>query len=152
MLRAIIWSVIIAFVLVVLFALPLPPAQPHGPLLAGAEAPHQVTAVLERACQDCHSNNTRWPWYARVAPLRWYITRDVERARRAMNLSTWDQYSPERQRLLLARMTDLTRLHQMPPPAYIFGHVSVVMNDEESKAIEQWARRELDRMKEQAAR
>src|SRR5437763_16733491 len=44
-----------------------------------------------RACFDCHSNETRWPWYANVAPFSWVVQRDVESARDVVNFSAWDR-------------------------------------------------------------
>ncbi len=49
----------------------------------------QVRALAVRACFDCHSNETTWPWYSRVAPISWYVTFDVLRGRRALNYSEW---------------------------------------------------------------
>ncbi len=138
--------VIVALFLFVMFGLPLPATAPQRPLLAGAEVPPQVRSVLERSCQDCHSYNTTWPWYARIAPLRWYVTRDVDKARRALNLSEWETYSSAEKHRLLTRMADLSRLHQMPPPAYIFGHREVVEHHAERVALEEWAKQEAGRL------
>src|SRR5882724_7218034 len=52
----------------------------------------QVTAILNRSCTDCHSNKTRWPWYANVAPVSWLVIDDVNEARQDMNFSEWGRY------------------------------------------------------------
>ena len=57
----------------------------------------EVVSVLRRACYDCHSNETVWPWYSRVAPLSWVIAHDVNEGRAALNFSTWNQLSAEKQ-------------------------------------------------------
>ena len=46
-----------------------------------------VFAILPKACMDCHSNETHWPRYSKVAPMSWLVARDVERARKVMNIS-----------------------------------------------------------------
>src|SRR5580704_14979924 len=56
-------------------------------LEASLDVPPRIETILNQACKDCHSNETRWPLYAKVAPVSWIVERDVERGRRAMNLS-----------------------------------------------------------------
>ncbi len=55
----------------------------------------QTRALVARACFDCHSNETTWPWYASVDPMSWLIQRDVEEGRRALNYSEWDRSQKE---------------------------------------------------------
>lgn len=50
-------------------------------------APARIEALLIRACYDCHSNRTRWPWYSRVAPVSWLVARDVTLGRKELNFS-----------------------------------------------------------------
>jgi hypothetical protein len=49
----------------------------------------QTRTLAERACFDCHSNETKWPWYSKVAPISWLVAHDVEEGRAALNLSEW---------------------------------------------------------------
>src|SRR5690349_15082903 len=65
------------------------PKPDRATLLEGAHAPAAVRSIVERACQDCHSANTAWPWYAKVPPISWQIHKDVDRARDFMDLSKW---------------------------------------------------------------
>lgn len=60
-----------------------------------------LVAVLARACRDCHSNATVWPWYTQIAPLSWLMAYGVREGRNAVNFSEWAAYPPERQRQLL---------------------------------------------------
>lgn len=60
-----------------------------------------LVAVLDRACRDCHSYQTTWPWYARVAPVSWVLARGVSEGRKAVNFSEWSAYSPAQRRALL---------------------------------------------------
>lgn len=54
-----------------------------------------VAATLARACNDCHSNRTLWPWYSHVAPASWLVVSDVNRGRKALNFSEWSTYGAE---------------------------------------------------------
>jgi hypothetical protein len=73
-----------------------PPTDPAASFEATAKPSPQVKAVVERACQDCHSNRTVWPWYSRVAPASWLVTSDVSEARQNINFSEWGLLSPEK--------------------------------------------------------
>src|ERR1700734_2871056 len=68
-------------------------------LLLGANVPANARAVLIAKCADCHSNETRWPVYARIAPGSWLIERDIVEARKKMNLSLWDQMPADAQQV-----------------------------------------------------
>ncbi|MGE3344314.1 MAG: heme-binding domain-containing protein, partial [Vicinamibacterales bacterium] len=59
----------------------------------GPGAPPQVEAILKRACYDCHSNETVWPWYSRVAPVSWMVAYDVHEAREHLNFSDFQDLS-----------------------------------------------------------
>lgn len=56
---------------------PVPRELPHKPLLPGAEAPPDIQNIFARACQDCHANNTEWPWYSHILPVSELIAADV---------------------------------------------------------------------------
>src|SRR5262245_48277321 len=65
----------------------------HGPLWGGSQVPSPVRSILTRACQDCHSANTHWPWYSKVPLLSSQIHNDVARARAFMDFSKWNEYT-----------------------------------------------------------
>ena len=62
----------------------------------------ELVPVLNRACGDCHSNATEWPWYTQSAPLSWLMAYAVSAGRKAVNFSDWAAYSPAQQQMLLA--------------------------------------------------
>jgi len=61
----------------------------------------QVAGILDRACADCHSNKTRWPWYSHVAPVSWFVIDHVNHGRSHLNFSEWGRYDAFEQRDLL---------------------------------------------------
>ena len=75
-----------------------------------------LAAVLDRACSDCHSNATVWPWYTQIAPVSWLMAQAVTEGRKAVNFSEWAAYSPEQQRMLLAVSCDDATSGKMPGP------------------------------------
>ena len=93
-----------------------PPTDPSRTIQA-----HVRNAVLDRSCNDCHSNGTAWttwPWYTRVAPLSWVVAGGVNEGRKAVNFSEWAGYSPERRQILLARSCDDATKGKMPGRAW----------------------------------
>ncbi len=93
-----------------------PAIVPGRPIQARVATASGLGAVLDRACGDCHSNATRWPWYTRVAPLSWAMAHGVKAGRNAVNFSEWSAYGPEQQRTLLAAACDDVSAGRMPGP------------------------------------
>lgn len=89
-------------------------------------------SLAERACFDCHSNATRWPWYSRVAPVSWVVQRDVDVGRRELNFSEWDHPQEEADK---AAETVLDG--EMPPATYLVLHPSARLSAEEKRQLAQ---------------
>ncbi len=118
----------------------IPVAQTNPPATAQVPAPTEVQALMRRACYDCHSNETRWPWYARIAPVSWALTRDVEEGRRELNFSTWDQYDDRRKARKLKETVEQLEKDAMPPWYYIPLHPEAKLSEAERELIIKWAK------------
>jgi hypothetical protein len=92
------------------------------PLFQGAKIDLATLALFQRSCQNCHSENTQWPWYSRIPPASWVIAKDIQEARRHVNLSHWNSCSADEQEDLLTRIGWVVRTLQMPLPRYTFLH------------------------------
>src|ERR1700722_4808782 len=96
---------------------------PHyAPLLHGADVPVDISDIFSRACQDCHSNKTEWPWYSRVPPMSKLIADDVQKGRAFMNLSDWQSYSKGLKLGYLTAMSSAATTGEMPPRRYTLIH------------------------------
>ena len=73
-----------------------PPIDALRTVQARTQVPPQVEAILQRSCNDCHSNHTGWSWYSQINPLSWYLQHHVNEGRRELNLSDWATYDPRR--------------------------------------------------------
>ena len=98
------------------------PAKGLGTLLEGATMPADAKAVLVNKCADCHSSETRWPVYARIAPGSWLIERDIVEARKKMDLSHWEQMPADKQQVLTAKIFEEAKSGDMPPLQYRLLH------------------------------
>ena len=126
---------------------PMKAAKSTKPLLAGVEIDPPILAVLERSCQNCHSERTEWPWYSYVAPVSWLVESDVRQARDHMNLSHWDEYAADKKEEILAQVGAVARSGEMPPVQYTAVHTNAKLSSAESEQIYQWARTERLRSK-----
>lgn len=105
----------------------------------------KVAAILDRSCNDCHSNKTRWPWYANVAPVSWFVIDHVEEGREHMNLSEWGKYSSDERKALLGDFCELVTENAMPLSSYTPLHPGSKLSDEDKKVICEWAAAERAR-------
>jgi cytochrome c len=110
-------------------------AEGLGTLLRGAKMPAEAKAVLVSKCADCHSSETRWPVYARVAPGSWLIERDIVEARRKMDLSRWEQMPAEQQEVLTAKILQESKSGDMPPLQYRLLHWDAKLSRDDVQAL-----------------
>ena len=101
-----------------------PPVDETKTIAAGGPLPTEIAIVLERACYDCHSNQTRWPWYSNVAPVSWFVIGHVNDARKHLNFSEWATYNPKRMK---------RKLEEIKPEEVAFPRV--IGTDLEGRAL-----------------
>jgi cbb3-type cytochrome oxidase cytochrome c subunit len=117
------------------------PIEQTNPLVESDVAvPAELKVVLRRSCYDCHSNETRWPWYARVAPVSWLIANDVKEGRRQVNFSVWNQYGGNRKARKLKEIVDQVEQNKMPQWYYLLVHPDATQSAENKEMIIRWAK------------
>jgi Haem-binding domain len=97
-----------------------------------------IPAILERSCDDCHSNRTVWPWYSQVAPVSWLVVSDVNRGRRQVNFSEWGSYSADKRGKLLVAICKEVTEGDMPPTTYTPIHSSAKLTQADAQEICRW--------------
>jgi hypothetical protein len=100
--------------------------------------PAQIEALLTRACYDCHSNQTRWPWYSQVAPVSWLVAHDVALGRKELNFSEWGSYYPQTRRRKLQWIGRVIREGSMPPWSYRLMHPRARLTEAERAMLYRW--------------
>ncbi len=101
---------------------------------------------IERACLDCYSSRTRWPWYSNVAPVSRLVVRDVANGREHMDLSDWAAYDDLQKAALLQDVCKLVKRGAMPLPIYMPMHREAKLTDKERQEICAWAERARARL------
>ena len=114
-----------------------PPAG-EGPRVP-AGTPTAVAALLDGACADCHSDNTRWPWYAGVPPASWLVAGHVRQGRRFVNFSHFDERSEKDRRDILRAIEREVKSGSMPLRSYTLLHPRARLSPRDRAAIVSWA-------------
>ncbi len=112
----------------------------NPPVTAAIKAPAAVLNILQRACYDCHSNETRTSWYDKIAPISWLVHADVTTARSRFNFSTWDTLSPADQQGRLWEMVNMVLTGKMPLPTYTAIHPETRLSSEDIDILKQYVR------------
>lgn len=119
---------------------------PHTnpPVDGDLAAPPDVKQSLRQACYDCHSSETRWPWYASIAPASWLAYRDVSEGRRRLNFSSWRSYAddPETAVHKLEEISRHVADGDMAPWYYRWLHPEAHLDDAQRRAIFLWVKNE----------
>jgi hypothetical protein len=114
---------------------------PPAPLAASlkAKTPPHITALLDRSCRDCHSNETEWPWYTNVSPTSWLVANHVHHGRDHFNYSEWNTYDSDDQDKFLGAMCDLVKRERMPLPSYLWIHRGSKLSPADVTALCTWS-------------
>ena len=103
------------------------------------KAPLEVMNILKTSCYDCHSNEVKYPWYSNVAPFSWVISTHITEGKKALNFSTWENYSQEDKDEKMKTIFR-TAYASMPLPSYIFLHENANLTKEQRSMIRDWTK------------
>jgi hypothetical protein len=106
----------------------------------------EVKATLKRACYDCHSNETIWPWYSQVAPVSWFVIDHVNHGRSHLNFSDWSRLDRQEQAKMLEGIQETVEGGQMPLASYLLAHSEAKLSPEDKRLIGGWAKNERQRL------
>jgi hypothetical protein len=104
------------------------------------QVPTEVQAILKQSCYDCHSNNTRYPWYSNIQPIGWWIQfSHVNDGKRHLNFSEYASYSDKKAKHKFEEIADEVREGGMPLGTYTFIHHDATLTAEQTKILVDWA-------------
>ncbi|GAB3217713.1 heme-binding domain-containing protein [Algoriphagus aestuariicola] len=115
-----------------------------GDLIQSGVVGEDVAVLLKNACYDCHSNESKYPWYSNVAPASWLVAKDVREAREELNFSLWQDYDMMDQ---LGKLDDIyleVDEGKMPLGIYTLMHPSAKLDETQRKTIVEWAEATMD--------
>jgi hypothetical protein len=114
------------------------PLRDNPPVTGDVAAPPDVDALLRRACYDCHSHETVWPWYASVAPFSWLVAHDVAEGREKLDFSIWTSYGPGKRTKKLRESAKEIAEGEMPPWQYRLVHAEARFSEVERAQLLAW--------------
>lgn len=114
-------------------------AEGPGSIVAEHKIPADVQKMLRRACYDCHSNSTQYPWYAAVQPVAWWLNDHIVEGKRELNFSEFTRYDTKRAVRKLQSVADEVRERHMPLKSYLLVHSEAKLTDAEVATLAGWA-------------
>ncbi len=123
--------VVIGVVILAISQLIVAPLKTNPPVVSEPkwDSP-QTRALAVRACFDCHSNETVWPWYSNMPPISWLVVADTLRGRAQLNFSDWRQ-----SRIGAGEMSEVIQEGEMPPVVYLPMHPNARLSDLEKQQL-----------------
>jgi len=116
-------------------------------IVARFQPPQEVANILRTSCYDCHSNGTRYPWYAEVQPVGWWLNDHIADGKRHLNFTEFGSYRLRRQYSKLEEIGEQIDLGEMPLPSYLLIHTDSKLSPEGKELLVSWARATRDSMK-----
>ena len=109
--------------------------------------PEDVQSILAKACNDCHSNNTRYPWYSNIQPVDWWMTGHIKDGKKGLNLDEYTNRSLRFQYNKMKEVVDLLKKGEMPLNSYLWIHKDAKLTADEKSKLTNWATAIMDSMK-----
>lgn len=141
--KKIFWVLLIAFAIIQFFV----PDKNEGNLdsvnafLAETNPPEHVKLILKESCFDCHSNNTRYPWYNKITPVNYWLAGHVKDGKKHFNVSNWEGNSIKRKDHKFEELIEMIEAREMPLKSYTWVHAEAKLTDKQIKAVVNWAKK-----------
>jgi hypothetical protein len=103
------------------------------------KVPVNVRTILDKACNDCHSNNTRYPWYNNIQPVAWWLDHHVQEGKGELNFNEFTTYSLRKQYHKLEEVEELVKEGEMPLGSYTLIHTDARLTEQEKETLINWA-------------
>jgi Haem-binding domain len=101
--------------------------------------PGDVKTILEKACNDCHSNNTQYPWYANIQPVDWWLTNHIKEGKAHLNFDEYTNRSLRYQYHKMEETIEMVKENEMPLDSYTWIHKNAKLTEDEKSKIVSWA-------------
>jgi len=144
--KLIISILVIAFILIQFYPAERPSVTMNNPndLIATNSVPENISVMLKNACYDCHSNESTFPWYASVAPVKWLLYDHITEAREELNFSNWNALNTDDKAAILDDISSIVIEGEMPMKGYTILHSEANLSEADREAIATWADNMLD--------
>lgn len=121
-------------------------ATQRADIITQFNVPTNVAGILKTSCYDCHSNNTRYPWYAKVQLIGWLLAKHIKDGKKELNFDEFSTYSHIRQLSKLKSILNSIKDGSMPLSSYILLHSNVKLSEESKALLIQWTTKTVDNL------
>lgn len=116
----------------------VPSVEASQDICAMLAPPAEVATMLKAACYDCHSYQTRYPWYSQIAPVSWWLANHISEGREHVNFNTFGAMSPGDRLELLAECSEIVLDGEMPLRSYTWAHPEARLSPEQRRLLANW--------------
>ena len=131
---------LIGLVIIIVILQFIPVKRTNPPISWDINAPANVSGILRTSCYDCHSNETRWPWYSYIAPVSYFIASDVNEGRKRLNFSEWDKYDEQKKAKKLDGIIEMVEEGEMPLSMYTIIHKDAILDTVRINILKEWVK------------
>jgi len=131
-------KILIVLVVILIGIQFIPVERTNPPVSWDINPPANISEILRTSCYDCHSNETIWPWYSKIAPVSFFVAGDVNEGRKHLNFSEWDKYEADKREKILEEIVEEIEKEAMPLTSYTFTHPNAKLDDHRIKLIKGW--------------
>jgi hypothetical protein len=124
-------------------------AVPRADMVTHFNVPANVAGILKTSCYDCHSNNTRYPWYSNIQPVGWLLAHHVEDGKEELNFNEFNTYSRRRRSSKLKSIQNSIKDGSMPLSSYTMLHSDAKLSQESKASIIEWTAKVIDSLSRQ---
>lgn len=108
------------------------------------EVPEKVGSIFKTSCYDCHSNNTKYPWYNKIQPAGWFLERHIQKGKDELNFNEFGTYSSRRQKSKLKSIGSQIADGEMPLSSYTLIHGEAKLSESDKKIVITWVNKMID--------
>lgn len=137
---------LVAFIIIQFFPIDKtnPPVDEGMDFLKIKKTPEPIAKIITTSCYDCHSNETKYPWYSSIAPTSWFLQNHIKEGRKHLNFSTFAMYEPKRQIKKMEECVELIEKQEMPLESYYIGHQDAKITDLQRQELIKYFKRAIE--------
>lgn len=99
-----------------------------------------IQSIIDRSCNDCHSNNTKYDWYHEIAPFSWVVAMHIKEGKEHVNFDEWKTYNKDQKQHIIEELEEVIETREMPLVGYLKFHPEAIISDEDNNELLDWIR------------
>jgi hypothetical protein len=122
-----------------------PETNPNEDFVTIVNPPADIIEIMKVSCNDCHSHQTRYPWYSNIAPVSFWLKDHIKHGRGHLNFSIWGTYEPRKAHHKLEECFEEVKEGHMPLPSYLWTHKDARLSEAQRERLAGWFKEQMAR-------